>query len=392
MTFIHFAMAVAMTVGGFAPAGDGAALSRGELVSSALVVSLDAEQVKDLLEPLKVYVPQAKHGVDVHRVVYRTVGVGGKPTTASGLVILPRTAQRSLRPAIWLHGTQSYRHDAPSRSDCCDNAAGVLFGSLGYAVAVPDYLGLGSGPGTHPYFHAPTMVSASLDALRATRGLADRYGREVGGGTVVSGFSQGANVSMLLARSLQYGADGDFRLSAVAPISGGYELFETEWPAALDGRVEPRAATYYLAYVTVAWNRIYHLYRDEAEVFRAPYAGKVAALFDGEHTIEQTMAALPRQPSELFEPGYIAQLRQPRGRLRLAALINDNACLYWTPAVPVRMYASRTDPEAVYANSTGCKDSLRGADVTLTDVGETDHITSLVLSIPQVATWFASIR
>jgi len=55
------------------------------------------------------------------------------------------------------------------------------------------------------------------------------------------------------------------------------------------------------------------------------------------------------------------------------------------------MFAAHGDPEAVFANSLACKDSLRGADVTLTDVGEVDHITSLVLSIPQVARYFSSL-
>lgn len=370
----------------------GGVVGRGTVVSSTPVLGLDAQQVKDFLQPLGVYVPEARLGVDAYRVVYRTVDVRGRSTTASTLVVLPRTGDRRLRPAVWLHGTQSYRYDAPSVSECCDRAAGVLFASLGYATAAPDYLGLGDGPGTHPYFHSATMVSASVDALRATRRFAAGKGRVVGGPVAVSGFSQGANGSLLLARALQRGADADFTLGALAPISGAYHLFDIEWPAALDGAVEPRAATYYLAYITVAWNRIYHLYEDESQVFKPPYAGGVATLFDGGHTIEQTLAGLPATPADLLQPAYVALLRQPEGALARAARANDDACMRWTPSAPVRMYAAHGDPEAVYANSLRCRESLDGADVTLTDVGDVDHITSLVLSIPQVAKWFAALR
>jgi hypothetical protein len=363
----------------------------GAVVSSTPVLGLDAQQVKDFLQPLGVYVPEARNGVDAYRVVYRTVDVRGRPTTASALVTLPRTGDRRLRPALWLHGTQSYRGDAPSVSECCDRAAGVLFASLGFASTAPDYLGLGEGPGTHPYFHSATMVSASVDALRATRYFAAGKGRAVGGPVAVSGFSQGANGSFLVGRALQRGADPAFTLGALAPISGAYHLFDIEWPAALDGAVEPRAATYYLAYITVAWNRIYHLYDDESQVFKAPYAGRVAALFDGEHTIEQTVAGLPANPADLLQPAYAALLRDPAGALARAARANDDACLRWTPSAPVRMYAAHGDPEAVYANSERCAQSLNGADLTLTDVGDVDHITSLVLSIPQVAKWFATL-
>lgn len=385
------AVAVAVPTGAMA-AETHSADRRAVVVSSTPVLGLDAQQVKDFLQPLGIYVPEARHGVDAYRVVYRTSDVDGRSITASTLVVLPRTDDRRLRPAIWMHGTQSYRYDAPSVSACCDRAAGVLFASLGYAGTAPDYLGLGEGPGTHPYFHSATMVSASVDALRATRYFAAGKGRVVGGPVAVSGFSQGANGSFLLARALQRGADRSFTLGALAPISGAYLLFDIEWPAALDGAVEPRAATYYLAYITVAWNRIYHLYEDESEVFKAPYAGRVAELFDGEHTIEESMAGLPATPVDLLQPGYATLLRNPTGALARAARVNDDACLGWKPSVPTRMYAAHGDPEAVYANSERCKELLNGADLTLTDVGDVDHITSLVLSIPDVARWFATLN
>jgi len=53
------------------------------------------------------------------------------------------------------------------------------------------------------------------------------------------------------------------------------------------------------------------------------------------------------------------------------------------------MFGAHGDREAVYSNSERCRADLRGADVTLTDVGDVDHMTSLVLSVPRVATWFA---
>ncbi|GIJ55392.1 lipase [Virgisporangium aurantiacum] len=401
-------LALLATVATAVPAGaatDGGPTNRGAVVDSTFLFGLEPKQVEDFLTPVGVYVPQARYGVDAHRVVYQTVDVRGRSTTASTLVVLPRSGDRRLRPAVWLHGTQSDKDGAPSVSECCDRAAGVLFASLGYAATAPDYLGLGAGPGTHPYFHKETMVSASVDALRATRnfaaggaGSAGSAGgagksRTVGGKVSVAGFSQGANGSFLLARALQRGADRNFSLGALAPISGAYHLFDVEWPAALTGDVEPAAATYYLAYITVAWNRIYHLYDDESEVFLGPYAGRVAGLFDGTHSLEETQDALPKRPGDLIRPEWARQLLHPTGKLALAARANDDACERWTPAAPVRMFGAHGDPEAVYANSERCYRNLRGrnADVTLTDAGDVDHITSLVLSVPHVATWFAEL-
>ncbi len=87
----------------------------------------------------------------------------------------------------------------------------------------------------------------------------------------------------------------------------------------------------------------------------------------------------------------LAKLRHPTGRLAEAARVNDTSCERWTPRLPVRMYAAHGDPEAVFANSVECRKKLAGAEVTLTDVGDVDHITSLVRSIPRVAEWFSAL-
>ncbi|MEU9624406.1 MULTISPECIES: hypothetical protein [unclassified Streptomyces] len=39
------------------------------------------------------------------RIVYRTVDITGRPTTASELVAMPKNDERDLRVVSWLHGT-----------------------------------------------------------------------------------------------------------------------------------------------------------------------------------------------------------------------------------------------------------------------------------------------
>lgn len=111
--------------------------SRGSIVQRTPLFGMEPDQVKEFLAPLGVWVPEARYGVDAYRVVYRTIDVRGRATTASTLVVLPRTGEHRLKPAIWLHGTQSDRRDAPSVSECCDRAPGVLFASLGRAAFGP---------------------------------------------------------------------------------------------------------------------------------------------------------------------------------------------------------------------------------------------------------------
>lgn len=138
-----------------------------------------------------------------------------------------------------------------------DRRIAFAFASAGYAVSAPDYLGLGEGPGPHPYLDPSSEVTASVDALRATHALAERQGRRLDPEVLATGHSQGATVTMALGRALQEGADPRLRLGALAPISGPYDT-SGSIQTALSGRIN--LATGYLAYLTVSWNRLHHFY------------------------------------------------------------------------------------------------------------------------------------
>ncbi|MFE5998842.1 hypothetical protein ACFQ6C_18505 [Streptomyces sp. NPDC056454] len=106
----------------------------------------------------------------------------GRPTTASGLLVLPHEGPRRLTTVLHSHGTLSYRDDAPSADgEGLDRVVSSLYASGGRAVVAPDYLGLGKGPGRHPYMHNGSAVSAAVDMLRAARQATARHGRELDG-------------------------------------------------------------------------------------------------------------------------------------------------------------------------------------------------------------------
>jgi dienelactone hydrolase len=136
-------------------------------------------------------------------------------------VALARNHRRRLRPLVWEHGTLATRAFAPSvgvESDA--SAVALLLASAGYAAVAPDYVGLGAGPGLHPYLHVASEVSASVDLLRAARTFTAGRHRRLDRRVLVSGFSQGGQAAMGLGRALQEGADRRFALGALAPVSG----------------------------------------------------------------------------------------------------------------------------------------------------------------------------
>jgi Secretory lipase len=377
------------------PAVAAPAPRRGELISAVPVAALTAGQVRTYLKDAGLAPTPVRFGVRAERIVYRTVTPAGRPTTASGLVVLPAGGARSLRPVAWLHSTISARSEAPSvGTDAIDGnrAASYTFASEGYAVTAPDYLGLGTGPGFHPWMEVGSEVTASVDALRATRTLVHRAHRDLDKRVRVSGFSQGAPATMALGRALQDRVDPHFGLAALAPISGPYD-----WSSWLRNAVAGRASTinqpdaaFYLGYLLVAWNRQYHLYNSPSEAFRTPYDTTVTGLFDGYHTEDSVFAKLPSTPQALLTPRFIALLKNPTGPLARAVKPLDDVC-GWHSKAPVTLYAAHGDQSVPISNSRTCVKELGGA-VRLVDVGNYDHIPSVIQSVPSVLAWFNQIK
>ncbi|WP_330304241.1 MULTISPECIES: alpha/beta hydrolase [unclassified Streptomyces] len=365
---------------------------RGELVSVTPVADHDAGQVKAFLAERDMATDVVRYGVRSYRLTYRTVDPYGKPTTATGLLTLPAGGEHRLDLVSDTHGTMVNRDYAPSAEEDFGRIPSYMNASAGRAVAAPDYLGLGKGPGSHPYMDTRSSVTASVDMLRAARTAAGRLGRPLTGDVYATGFSQGGQVAMALGRALQEGADRHFRLRALAPVSGPYDLEGQEIPALFDGRVNDASSVLYISYWLVAQNRLHPIYKDQAEAFRAPYASRVEGLYDGTHVEEDILSALPPTLKELLTPSFYERLRHPGGGLLDAMRAADHTC-DWKPEMPVRLYAGAADTDVPIGNASSCARQLagEGAPVTVVNQGDVDHFGSFQVSAPQVVRWFDAV-
>ncbi|MER7876391.1 alpha/beta hydrolase [Streptomyces solisilvae] len=365
---------------------------RGTLVSVAPVADRGVGQVREFLAGRDIATDPVRYGVRAYRLTYRTVDPYGKPTTATGLLSLPRGGALRLDLVSDTHGTMVDRAYAPSVSEDLGRVPSYLNASAGRAVVAPDYLGLGEGPGPHPYMDTRSAVTASVDMLRAARTVADRLGRPLTGDVYATGFSQGGQVAMALGRALDGGADQHFRLKGLAPVSGPYDLEGQEVPALFDGRVNDTSGVFYISYWLVAQNRLYHFYRDPGEAFRAPYANRVESLFDGRHDEEDVVKGLASSVKRLLTPAFYNRLRHPSGPLLDAMRSADHTC-DWKPDVPVRLYAGAADTDVPIGNARSCALRLAAhqAHVPVVDQGDVDHFGSFAASAPQMARWFDAL-
>lgn len=197
---------------------------------------------------------------------------------------------------------------------------------------------------------------------------------------------------------MQTGADSWFRLGALAPISGAYDVRRVELPALIGGMVPPPYNVGYTAYLVVAWNRLHGLYATAAEFFAQPYADKVEALYDGVHTGEDLGGALPATPEELFTAKGLALLRNPTGPLAAALAEHDASCAGYRSPVPVRLYAARSDEQVPVANTEYCAAVLKesGIAAPVVDVGQHEyqgstHLGSNIAGTAQAVRWFAEL-
>ncbi|MEU4195320.1 hypothetical protein AB0E69_25700 [Kribbella sp. NPDC026611] len=364
-----------------AEADAGGCGARGRVVSVSQVLRLTRSEVDEELQGAGLPVG-AQYGVDSYRVVYCTISAYGEPAIASGLLALPHGKRGRLPVVSYEHSTVAKRADAPSALVTDESRlVSSFFASGGFAVSAPDYLGLGVSAGLHPYVHAASEASASVDMLTAADRVASLSHR-----VFLTGFSQGGHAVMATGQALQR-SGSRWAVAALAPISGPYDL-ATEFPVMFDpNQVDPQRASGYISYVLTAWNPLYHLYDDPAEAFTEPSAGRLADLYDGTHEIDEIAAALP-PPTQLVQPSWRALLEHPTGRL--AAAIRANQVCRWAPDAPTRLYASHGDRDVVFANAESCLHQLHqhGAHAQLIDLGQLDHVASALASLPAVRSWF----
>jgi hypothetical protein len=198
---------------------------------------------------------------------------------------------------------------------------------------------------------------------------------------------------MALGKALQQGADRHFRLRALAPVSGPYDLEGQEMPALFDGRVNDVSGVLYITYWLVAQNRLHPLYKDPSEAFRTPYASRAESLLDGSHEQEDVIRGLAPSVRQLLTPAFYDRLRHPSGAVLDAMRGADHTCA-WKPDVPVRLYAADDDTDVPIGNTRTCARTLagQGTRVRVVDQGAVDHFGSAVVSAPQVVRFFDGVR
>jgi hypothetical protein len=344
---------------------------------------------------------EIEHGFDSYKVTYCTVDavlrdqVRAKPTVATGNVSVPRKAGR-LSTVVYQHGTAVSFYDAPSNPNVFGQfnengesfdgpPSSAIFAGAGFIYMAPDYLGLGDSTlPRHRYFHADTEASAAVDLMAAARHVLASLRVPRNDELFIFGFSQGGHAALALQRELQRQ-----RVEVTATATVGAVLDVESF--FLLGLANETTVTVplYVSYILLAYDDIYDVLGPLDRVFRAPFAGTVAGLFDMQHFFDDVLAELPPTSRELLTRSYYARVTgDPSDPLRVR--LRQNAVDEWRPEAPIRIYHSPDDEEVDYTAALVSVDRLRrrGADVTVRTLPGFDHVNSWVQSMPRAVRYF----
>lgn len=363
-----------------------------DLVSSEYLGLIDSLAYEFFNFPIPVI-----YDTDYYKVTYTTTGIDGESAIASGAVIIPNAGDCNSFPLVaYCHGTVLKRYNVPSEQNLEGLSVGAI-SSAGFVAVAPDYLGLGESEGVHPYVHAETQATATLDLISAGRQLLDSLSIQDNGEVFITGYSQGGHAAMA---SLKYAQDNDLLdeigIVAGAPASGPYNLSGTQADIILSD--QPYSNPGYIVYLLIGYNAVYqNLFTELGDVIEEPYATDVLPYFDGEQNqfdMGDVNELLPDFVTELLRDSVLTNFENnPNHPLRIALEDNDN--YNWTPTMPLRMYYCTGDEQVFFSNSVIAEESMlaNGAEnvfaINVLEGG--DHADCVLPAVENIYAFFDSL-
>jgi pimeloyl-ACP methyl ester carboxylesterase len=282
--------------------------------------------------------------VDVYRIIYRTPAAAGDSlTSASGLVILPVADTCGVPIISYDHGTQL------KKNDCFSNLSGewflgVVSAATGYAAVLPDYLGMGYSPVFHPYQHAKTEASATIDLIRVCKDLSAQNDVNLNGQIFLMGYSQGGHAAMATHKAMQEDFPNEFTVTASAPMSGAYDMSGAQFDFVAS--FAPYSQPGYLPYLIKGYHEAYGdaLYTNWSDILKSPYDVTLPPLLSGNYYMDAVNNAMPNVPREIIDSAYSAAFfADSLHPFRIA--LKENNVYNWVPNCPMRLNYCTSDEE-----------------------------------------------
>jgi len=372
------------------PGGALTADPRGKIVSQELSGTYSAEQVDSIVislgQPELLLLPR-NYDVSIYNIIYETIDPKGEPTVASGALVIPDIDV----PKAWIsyqHGTVIKKDDVPSRGSQ-ELLIGIIYSAnTGAITSMPDYLGLGDGPGMHPYVHGKSQATAAIDMIRAGKRICSDMDIPVNDKLLIFGYSQGGHATMALHKEIEENYTNEFTITASAPMAGPYDI--SGYQAATFEDELTYSVPYYLPYLLLGYNEAYDLYDSPSDFFESPYDELLPPLFDGLSGGGAINAVMPDIPSHIVKADVFEDFKYNYNHPFRVAL-EKNDLWDWKPEAPMHICHCTGDTQVFYENSLVAYNSFRDKgkeDVTLVTPNDGDHGDCVLPCFIDALIWF----
>jgi hypothetical protein len=344
---------------------------RGQVVTTSLMQRWTGDQVDSMANSLQSGASEFLHtdyGVSMYRMVYQTTDPFGKVILASGAFAVPDGVGLEAMPlASYQHGTETADYLMASQGGG-ETIIGIIMASSGYLCAMPDFLGLGEGPGPHYYIHAKSEATAVIDMLRACRDFAPTVGREWDKRLFLFGYSQGGHATMAAHREIQNYYGSEFTVTGSAPMSGPYDVSGAQEDVIVSFNEYPTPG--YLPYILFSYNAVYKIVPDVVSLLKYPYDSIIPPMFDGYYSMGEINGVSNPVPRLMVKDSVMtAYEADPNHPLKMA--LRDNDLYNWIPKTPVKMFYCSSDDQVNYQNTIIAYNHFVAAGSTTVSIFET---------------------
>lgn len=309
--------------------------------------------------------------VDVYHLLYNTVMPDSvTPTVASGLFIVPKNKSCASTILSYQHGTQMTKAEAPSKRGGMEWIIGLAMGADGYVAVLPDYIGLGYDVvNRHPYQHARSEATATIDMIRASREACADLNVDLNGQVLLAGYSQGGHATMAAHKMIQHSFPNEFNIGGSVPMSGPYSMSGVMKDVIL--QTTPYPAPYYLPYVLLSFQDIYQPYNSVDDFLKTPYNTTLPPLYDGYNGAGAVNSIMPTVPRNIIKDELIDSVQVDSNHI-FNQILKDNDVYKWVPIKPVHMLYCGSDTYVPKENAFVAYNYMNsfGAPVAITNVSD----------------------
>ena len=324
-----------------------------ELISYTKVSSLTKKDLKEAWKEngMPTIILNINNEIDLYEIIYTTKWHDGTSIKASGLYFAPTNQKDEIPQLIYHHGTKikvERTNEIYRETAIC---AG--FAADGYAVIMPDYIGLGKGEKTHLYQHSDSESDAAIDMYFAVQKLNNLISLKTNKQLYLTGYSQGGHACLATHKKLQEDFP-EIAITASSPMSGAFHMSGAQ----ADVMFSPYKDPAYLPYLLMTYNEVYKITGSSySDLFVAPYDSLIPILYQGHLDLFEINDYLPEIPVEMVQPYLVEQyLNNPNYKFKLA--LEENNLIDWKTDTPTQFCYCTEDKRVLKENSFIAYDTM----------------------------------